>query len=127
MKMPSKPQKKTPKKDVLKKLLPLKEPTVESPYVSYEKLKEAIEVIRQLSQMRKDNKSGKIALIEDESNQMVKLQINLKKIPKNKTTFINLISLPNHWRHETNYETCLIVKDLNKTPLTDRDLDLGIY
>lgn len=56
----------------------------------------------------------------------VLLQIDLKKIPLNKTTYINRIPVPHHWYEVANLDICLIVKDLNpKEPLKDRELDLN--
>lgn len=101
------------------------ESSSDSPFVSLDKLLEALEVMKKLSQKRVDE-SLKKQLLEDQNDETVILQINFKKIPFNKTTFIHSISLPHHWRHESDFETCLIVKDLNRKPLTDRELDLGL-
>jgi len=99
--------------------------TNDSPFVSFEKLLESIEVIKKISQIRVQ-KSDKKQLLEDQAEEIIILQVNLKKIPLNKTTYIHAISLPYHWINESDFETCLIVKDVNKKPLTDRQLDLGI-
>jgi hypothetical protein len=101
-------------------------PSIDCPFVSLSKLEESIDVLKKWSQIRVQQVDDKIKkpLIEDES-ELIKLQIELKKIPFNRTTYIHTISLPNHWRHESDFESCLIVKDINKKPLTDRELDLG--
>jgi anaerobic ribonucleoside-triphosphate reductase len=102
-------------------------PSIDCPFVSFAKLEESIDVFKKWSQIRDQqiDENIKKPLIEDKSEELIKLQIEFKKIPFNRTTFIHTISLPNHWRHESDFESCLIVKDINKKPLTDRELDLG--
>ncbi|CAG2116536.1 unnamed protein product, partial [Medioppia subpectinata] len=97
----------------------------ESPFVSYEKLVETIDVLKKWTLLDDKQKTDKKELFKDTADCVVSLQVNYKKTPLNKSTYIFAISLPNHWRHESSdFETCLIVKDVNKTPLSDRDLDL---
>ena len=96
------------------------------PYVVDEKLSQAVDVLKKLTELR-ENESEKKPLIEDQTNFAINLQITFKKIPYNKTTFIHWLSLPHHWRQVCDFETCLIVKDLSNSPLTDRDLDLGKF
>ncbi|CAG2162912.1 unnamed protein product, partial [Oppiella nova] len=100
----------------------------DSPYVSYDQLIQCVDALKKWTQLGdNERKSGdKKPLFADIEDSVVRLQINHKKTLLNKSTYIYGISLPNHWRHElsADYETCLIVKDLQKTPLSDRDLDL---
>lgn len=95
-------------------------------YVCREKLSQAVDVLKELTKLRKREEPAKLPLIEDQTVWAINLQIAYKKTPYNRTTYIHWLPLPHHWRHGSDFETCLIVKDLNKTPLTDRDLDLGI-
>ncbi|XP_054163222.1 uncharacterized protein LOC128961043 [Oppia nitens] len=102
-------------------------PPLSKTYVSTNKLQEAIETLKKVVAVRNNEalKKDKLPLIDDQSDsRFVHLQINYKKINLNKSIYIQSISLPNHWRHETACETCLIVDDVNKERLKDRDLDL---
>lgn len=113
-------------------------------YITIPKAKELVTVLRQLvwNQVQKGKdvepvkKKAKrrLPLGEDDAGAgidsltgTVKLEIQLKKIPLNKTTFINVIGpLPHPWKYESpDVDVCLIVKDLNpRKSLPDRELDL---
>lgn len=92
-------------------------------FVPTSKLTESIDVLRKLEDIHSKANESKKALFEAD-NKMVHLQIDLKKIPANFSTFIHSVALPYHWRRAVDCETCLIVPDVNKEPLTDRDLDI---
>lgn len=90
-------------------------------FVPEVKLTEAVGCVRKLHNVARESK--KQALFEDDGN-FVHLNILLKHVPLNFSTYIHHIQLPHHWRHEVNYETCLIVKDANRKALPDREEDL---
>lgn len=110
------------KQSVPKKSEPVSELDPQT-YVVSAKLTESLSVVRKLQDLHTTKKSEKKDLFESD-NSFVSLQVDLKKIPANYTTFIHTISLPAHWRHALAIDTCLIVPDLNREPLEDRDLDL---
>lgn len=94
-------------------------------YVSKAKMAESLSVVMMLKERFTSLKefSEKKELFEADTS-FVNLQVELKKIPLNFSTFIHAIPLPAHWRHSLPVDTCLIVPDLNREPLDDRDLDL---
>lgn len=92
-------------------------------FVTEDKLIEAINVLKKVAEGSKSTINNKKPLFEEDRN-FVFLQFLLKKVPLNYSTYIHYIDLPYHWRHEMNYETCFIVKDLNEKPLPDRDADI---
>lgn len=98
-------------------------------YVPLTKLAQSVQVLRKLEEQYNQsiNIDGKKSLFEvdNDNNRLIRLQVEMKKILPNVSTFIHSVSLPWHWRHEiADYDTCLIVPDHNREPLTDRDLDL---
>lgn len=92
-------------------------------FVNESKLIEAIQVLKKVADGKKSTLNDKKPLFEEDRN-FIFLQFLLKKVPLNFSTYIHYIDLPYHWRHEINYETCFIVKDLNEKPLADRDADI---
>ncbi|UXI20598.1 hypothetical protein NH340_JMT06541 [Sarcoptes scabiei] len=94
-------------------------------YVTESKLNEAVEILKKVAknQAVSNESISKKPLFEDDLD-FVFLQLDFKKIPLNYSTFIHFANLPFHWRHEQNFETCLIVKDYEKEPLSDREADL---
>ncbi|KAH7636863.1 wd domain containing protein [Dermatophagoides farinae] len=99
--------------------------TDEKTFVIEKKIHEAVDVLKKVvnNQKNSTNDEGKKRLFEQDTD-FVFLQFSLKKVPLNNSTYIHYIPLKYHWRHELSYETCLIVKDKNEQPLTDRDADL---
>lgn len=112
----------------------------EDSYITTTKAEELVVVLRQLVQKMAQKQSEEPAAkkakplpLSEEADEKslvsesVNLEIQLKKIPLNKTTFINVIGpLPHPWKYESaDIDVCLIVKDLNpRKSLPDRDLDL---
>lgn len=73
-------------------------------------------------------KKIKLDLDEDQSDARIILEVSFKKIPLNRTTYINVIGpLPYPWKGDSESVTvCLLVKDLEpKKNLPDRELDLN--
>ena len=93
-------------------------------YVTEAKLSESLNCLRAVQDsFQKEKSQDRKQLFTDETN-FVFIHLLLKQIPLNYSTYIHHVQLPHHWRNELNYETCLFVKDVNKTPLADRDADL---
>lgn len=108
-------------------------------YITIAKAKETVRVLKQfikrsvkVSEPEK-KKAKRLPLGEEEHvsdsgyDGTVVLDINMKKIPLNKTTFIHSIGpLPSPWKFECpDIDVCLIVKDLDPLKsLPDRELDL---
>lgn len=113
-----------------KKIQRQEEPSAsETTYVAHWKVNEALDVLSKVFKNRKtDSKQNDEHEVEPlfKANNKIFLQIQLKKIPYNMSTFIHSLELPHHWRHDLSdgYDTCLIVKDLNKPSLPDREEDL---
>lgn len=111
-------------------------------YITIKKAKEVVSVLKQyLKKSGKGaqssepvKKKAKVLPLGDEEQSSssdaggsVILYIQMKKIPLNKTTYINLLGpLPHAWKYENpDIDVCLIVKDLNPLKsLPDRELDL---
>lgn len=103
--------------------------TSDTTYVAAWKVEETLDVLAKVYKDRKtDTKKDDEPQAEPlfETTNKVYLQIQLKKIPPNMSTFIHSVELPHHWRHDKpdGYDVCLIVKDLNKPSLADREEDL---
>lgn len=118
----------------------------EKSYITIDKAKEATTVLKEFLKKSQDlatqEESKKVSVkpkirledIEGGSEEAmmhcsVILHIVLKKIPLNRSTYINRIGpLPHPWRFETpTLDICLIVRDLDtKNPLKDRELDLEL-
>lgn len=113
--------KKTPKS--VKKVATLES---DETYVSIGKLEETLKVLVQVVDNHKNNaKKVKSELFEDDSN-FVYVNLLLKKTPSNYSTYVHSIPIPFHWRHDQNFETCLIVQNLHKEPLPNREADLEV-
>ena len=111
-------------------------------YITIAKAKDLVSVLRQLLQKTVQqaaadepaSKKAKRLPLGDEKDAdagpvsgSVRMEILLKKIPLNKTTYINVIGpLPHPWKYESaDIDVCLIVKDLDpRKSLPDRELDL---
>ena len=92
-------------------------------FVSTNKLIESLHAVRVLQVSYEGKNIEKKALFSEESK-FVHLQVELKKVTPNMSTFIHEVKLPNHWRTKVNQDTCLIVPDVYRNPLDDRDADL---
>lgn len=105
-------------------------------YITLAKAKKATSVFKEYFEKKnaaadevgeKKKKKIKLDLEEDHSDAKVILEVIFKRIPLNKTTFINRFGpLPYPWKGTSDSVTvCLLVKDLEpKKDLPDRELDL---
>lgn len=96
----------------------------QSSFVSKEKILESIQALKDF--LKKSEENAKTKKLFGNETEKLLLQVEFKKIPINRTTFIHCIKIPFHWRHHCDFEACLFVNDVNKQPLSDREADLEL-